>query len=85
MVDGTFAQQTRAALHRLPDHSRTAAGGTGRDIVGGAENRDRRNAQRGRDMHGARIVGEKQFALAGQDDELRERRLAGMIHDVVTC
>ncbi len=83
MVDGTFAKQTWAALHLLPDYSRVLAGGAGCNVVCCTENGHRWNAQGGCDVHCARIVRQKQLALRCEFDKLRQSCFTGMICDGV--
>ena len=82
MIDGTFALQARAALHRLRG-PRCASGPVGPvvGVVGRAEDGDRRDAERGGDVHGSGIVGEVHAAGGGQIDELGERRFAREVLD----
>src|ERR1035441_10177383 len=79
VIDGALAQQARAALGVLADHTRQFTGGAGGGVVGGAEYRHGGNAERGGNVHGAGIVGQKEAAGRGQIDELRQAGLAGKI------
>ena len=79
MVDGALALEAGAALDRLAHHAGEGARGSGGGIVGGSEDGDSGNAERGGDMHSARIVGEIHAAGGGEIDVFRERRFAGEV------
>ena len=53
MVDGAFPFETRAALYGFADDAREGSGGSGGQVVSGAEDRNRGNAQRRSDVHPA--------------------------------
>jgi len=69
-----FALEARAALDRLADHAVERTGGPGGDVVGRAEDRNRGHAERGSDMHRARIVGEIDAARRCHIDEFGRAR-----------
>ena len=75
MIDRTFAFQAWAAFDRFAHHARQRTRWARADIVGRPENRHRRNAQRGSDVHRARIVGQIHAARRRHLDKLAERRL----------
>src|ERR1700676_3805862 len=71
MVDGAFPFETRTALYRFADDARERAGGSGGQVVSGAENRNRGNAQRRGHVHPAGVIGEIDAACGRQIDVFR--------------
>ena len=68
-LHGAHAVSSRTTRGALRDRRRLGP-------VGRAEHRDERRAERGGEVHRARVVGEQQPQLAQHADELGERRLA---------
>lgn len=79
MVDGAFAEKARAAFDRFAYDAGEGPGGTGGDVVGGAEDGDGGDAECAGDVHGAGIVGEEGAAGGGDGDELVEFGFAGKV------
>ncbi len=76
VVDGAFALEAGAAFDWFAHDAGEGTGGAGGDIVRCAEDRYRRHAQGGGDMHGSGIVGEIDAAGGGHIDKFGERCLA---------
>ncbi len=81
MVDGAFAAEARAAFDGFANDARERTSGTGGDIIGGAKDRDGRDAQRGRDVHRSGVVREINATGRGHFDEFAERGFAGEVPD----
>src|SRR5208283_910885 len=79
MIDGAFAKQTGAAFDGMPDYARERSRWAGGSVIGSAEYGYGGNAELGRDVHGAGIVGQEEIAGGGQGDEPGQRGFAGEV------
>ena len=70
-IDGTFAEQTRAASHVFVNDMGARIKRRCGAIVGGSEQRDLGKTQRRRQVHWAGIVGDKQRGLAEYSHQRR--------------
>src|SRR5579863_8150806 len=76
MVDGAFAFEAGAAIDGFANDAGERSGGSGGDVIGGAEDGDGGHAEGGGDVHGPGIVGDVDAAGGGEIDEFGERGVA---------